>query len=82
MSTLAPGCGLKAYEVPTDLQGAMAIKGILLQDAAEICKACLDLRAGGNQPLCHPILLENDPSIPPPFFVLVQDQVPIPQQVF
>ena len=74
MSTLPLGCGLEAYEVPTDVEGATAIKGILLNDAAEICKACLDIRAQGGQPLCHPILLKNDPSIPPPFLVLVDGQ--------
>jgi hypothetical protein len=81
MSTLVPGCGLLGYEVPTDVEGAMAIQGILLKDAAQICMACMDLRSSGLTPTCHPILMENDPSLPPPFFVLVQAQQPIPQQV-
>lgn len=74
MSNFPPGCTLLQYEVPSQVAGASSLKGILIEEATEICKHCLDTRTTGNKLLCHPILMEVNPELPVPFLVLIEEQ--------
>ena len=74
MSNFPPGCALSQYEVPSKVTGASSLKGVLMDEATEICKHCLDTRARGNELLCHPILIEVNPELPVPFLVIIEGQ--------
>lgn len=66
-------CALLKYEVPSEIDGALSLKGILLDGAIDICKHCLDTR--GDKLLCHPIIVKTSPEVPMPFLVLVDEPV-------
>ena len=53
MSNFPPGCALLKYEVPSQLAGASSLKGVLIEEATEICKHCLEIKDTKTELLCH-----------------------------
>ena len=81
MSNFPIGCALLRYEIPSQVAGASSLKGVLMEEATDICKHCLDTKATGGVLLCHPILMEANPEVPAPFLVLIDEQaLPVLEQ--